>query len=52
MNYLSVPVLYWSEALSNCVLGKALAESTWNYHIVRIDANPGGMISAGALDCH
>ena len=50
--YLSVPVLYWSDALYNCVLGKALAESTWNYHIVRIGANPGGMISAGTLDCH
>ncbi len=40
MNYLSVPVLYWSDALYNSVLGKALAESTWNYHIVRLAGNP------------
>ena len=35
----SVPVLRWSEALYNCVLVKALAEGTWNYHIVRLAAN-------------
>ena len=50
MSYLSVPVLYWSDALYNCGPEKALAESVWNYHIVRFEVNSGGMISAGALD--
>jgi len=37
---LSVPVFYWSDALYNCALVEALAEGTWNYHIVRVGANP------------
>ena len=27
-------------SLYNCVLVKALAEGTWNYHIVRLAGNP------------
>ena len=38
MNYLSVPVLYWSDALYNSLLVKSLAGGTWNYHIVRVAA--------------
>jgi hypothetical protein len=37
---LSVPVSYWKDAFDNCVLVKALAEGTWNYHIVRVAGNP------------
>ena len=35
---LTVPVLYWGDALYNSVLVKALAEGTWNYHIARLGA--------------
>jgi len=28
---LSVPALYWSDALYNCALVEALAEGTWKY---------------------
>jgi phosphoglycerol transferase len=35
---LTVPAVYWSDALYVNVLVKALTEGTWNYHIARLGA--------------
>ncbi len=35
---LTVPVVYWGDALYVNVLVKALTEGTWNYHIARLGA--------------
>jgi phosphoglycerol transferase len=39
---LSVPIVYWGDALYETVLVKALTEGAWNYHIPRLGA-PFGM---------
>ena len=35
---LTLPIVYWGDALYNNVLAKALTEGAWNYHIPRLGA--------------